>query len=141
MKPWPAADKPASIEDITRPLTAAIRHCYTLTRKNVTGSVPYNGYEIGSASLRFCCGAKERLTASKLNYAMEDQGRDALSEIMQLAVQVGIEQGRRIEVSDEKHEVMEMGREAAYLILTTARPDLSDAEKIAAAVRLLAYKG
>lgn len=96
MKEWPDNDKPAYFEDITAPIIKALKYAYRLQRKNKGNDIPYNGFEIGKDSLATCLNAKYQLSAESLAYAMDDQGRNALEEIIGLAVRLGIEQGRRI---------------------------------------------
>lgn len=100
-KGWPADGGPLDFEAISRPVLHAIRFAYTLERRDRRKNIPWRGPEIGE-SMRACSPlAKERLKAHRLAYAEEDQGRDTLEEIVGLAIQLGIEQGRRIARSEE----------------------------------------
>jgi hypothetical protein len=103
MKEWPADEKPAYFEDITAPIIRAIKFAYALRRKNRGKSIPYNGLDIGKDSQATCLRAKEQLSAEQLAYSSDEQGRNALEEIIGLAVRLGIEQGRRITL--EGHEM------------------------------------
>lgn len=98
IKQWPDDDKPASFEDITDPLCAAVRFCYGLKRKNKDKDIPYRGYDIGKHCAHVALRAEEKFSVERLvGYSEEEQGRDALVEIMGFAVQLGMEQGRRID--------------------------------------------
>ena len=96
MKAWPKNDKPASFEDIVAPLKAAIKFAYKMSRRNINKNIQYKGFDIGQAQFATCFHANETLSAKHLKFTLEDQGRDALEEILGIAVQLGIEQGRRI---------------------------------------------
>jgi hypothetical protein len=96
MKQWPKSDKPASFDDVVGPLVRAVRFAYDLKRKNSDKDIPYTGYDIGRDCAANCLGATTKLSAKSLRYNDEDQGRDVLETIIELAIQIGIEQGRRI---------------------------------------------
>lgn len=89
-KPWPDDDKPASFSSITDPICEAIKFAYSLKRKNKD-----NGFNIGDDLLAGCFDPKTALSVENLRYDLEDQGRDALKVIIGIAVQLGIEQGKR----------------------------------------------
>jgi hypothetical protein len=93
---WPTGDTPAYIEDIVTPVVKAIRFAFNLERKNENRSIPWSGPPIGRGAAANSLEAKTRLSAAMLRYSEENQGRDALDEIIGLAIQIGIEQGRRI---------------------------------------------
>lgn len=90
MKPWPEDDKPAEFSDIANPLVNAIRFAYWLERQNEDIDIPYDGLNIGKDCAATCLPANEVLSAKRL------EGYDPLEQIIMLAVQLGIEQGRRI---------------------------------------------
>jgi hypothetical protein len=98
MKEWP--DNPSKwvyAEDLIEPVVEAIRFAYDLKRKNEDKDIPYEGYNIGRRDLATCLPVDEHLSAKNLKYSEEDQGRDPLQEIVLVAFQLGVEQGRRIE--------------------------------------------
>lgn len=72
-----------------------MRFAYDLTRRNQGRSIPWSGPPIGRHEAATSLEAKNRLSAKMLEYSKEDQGRDALDEIIGVAIQLGIEQGRR----------------------------------------------
>lgn len=104
IKQWPDDDKPASFEDITDPLCAAVRFCYNLERQNQDLDIPYEGFDIGKHCSHVSFGAKEKFTVNNMRYSDEDQGRDALTEIIGFAVQIGMEQGRRIDADKRNRD-------------------------------------
>lgn len=98
MSAWPKDDAPVGdFEQLTNPLVQAVRFCYSLARKNEDKDIPYKGFD--GCYRR----ASDQFAAENLRYSDEDQGRDALTEIIGYAVQVGIEQGRRIELEKRNH--------------------------------------
>lgn len=78
-------------------LREAFGFAYDLTRTNESSDVPYGGYDIGRDERAGSFSPAERLTAEQLRYDELDQGRDAATVILGLAVQLGVEQGRRIQ--------------------------------------------
>src|SRR3989304_4553686 len=96
MKEWPENNKPADFEDIVKHLKMALKFAYKMRRQNLHKDIPYDGFDIGHQQLAGCFHANETLSVKQLQFVLEDQGRDALDEILGLAVQLGIEQGRRV---------------------------------------------
>lgn len=114
-KKWPADDEPASFEDITRPLARAVRFAYNLKRKNRDKDIPWTGLDVGPGVEHVSFGAAKKLAASNLKYSEEEQGRDALEELLGLAVQLGIEQGRRIAVTGPEFKTLKIKLQLAKL--------------------------
>ncbi len=95
---WPKDDKPASFEDLADEIVAAIRFAYTLKRKNAGKSIPLAGPDAPEGA---CVGSGSHcLSAENLAYSLDDQGREALDEIVGVAIRLGIEQGRRIHAAE-----------------------------------------
>lgn len=88
--------KTARFSDLADPIIKAIKFAYKLERKNEDKDIKWTGYDIGERDKATCCSPNERLTRESLAFALEDQGSDALTEIITVAIQLGIEQGRRI---------------------------------------------
>jgi hypothetical protein len=93
---WPSDGSPLNFERIGDPIIKAIRFAYRLERQNGRRSIPWNGPEIGWQERACCPTIAERFKAGNLAYVEDDQGRDALVEIVSAAIQLGIEQGRRL---------------------------------------------
>jgi hypothetical protein len=93
---WPEDGTPLDYQSLADAIMKAIRFAYDLTRKNPHRSVPWVGPPIGQNERANSLEARERLSAAQLKYSEENQGRDALDEIIGVAIQIGIEQGRRI---------------------------------------------
>ncbi len=94
--PWPEDGSPADFETLTSGIKGAIKSAYQMRRRRRKGDVSYKGLDIGQHEKACCLRPNQALTAQSLAYNKEDQGRDALDVILGLAIQLGIEQGRRV---------------------------------------------
>lgn len=93
MKEWPADDKPvSSFQDIVEPLQEAAR----FARNSPHLNVPYDGYDVGEILRPDILNALWRLTHVYQLFRSGSQDPDPVNEIIELSVQVGIEQGRRL---------------------------------------------
>jgi hypothetical protein len=79
---------------------------YDLKRKNASRSIPWTGYDVGEDTKVGCFSPHEALAKNNLAFQEEDQGRDALDALIQIAIQLGIEQGRRLERADVGSDVL-----------------------------------
>jgi len=93
-KEWPADNKPASFEDITDDLVKAVRTAYKL--QPTDKPINWKGLPIGEDDRSRCLEIAHSLSPAQLKYSDEEQNRDPLTTILGVAVQLGIEQGRRI---------------------------------------------
>lgn len=101
--PWPDDGGHLDFEELVRPVVHAIRFAYDLYRRDRRRNIPWRGPEIVDIGTLACCPTiTERLKARRLACAEEDQGRDTLEEIVAAAIQLGIEQGRRVAKSSEQ---------------------------------------
>ena len=100
MKKWPEGNKPARFTDIADPICEAIRAAYELKRKNRSRSIPWTGLDIGDDIKAGSYSPDDKLKRDNLKYDEENQDRDALQVIVGIAVQLGMEQGRRALWSD-----------------------------------------
>ena len=108
MKDWPEGNKTASFEDLTRPVIRAMRFAYSMKRRNEDKDIPWAGPALGRDMRATCLPYDTALSAANLRYSKEEQGRDALTEIVGVAVQLGIEQGRRIAADSTEARVNDM---------------------------------
>jgi hypothetical protein len=102
MKQWPANNGLADFSELIEPLRKAVDFMYDLQRKNADKDVPWDGLNQGKLTNAGCLDADERLTAEMLKYSDEEQGRDPMTELLILAVHLGIEQGRRITLDQQR---------------------------------------
>lgn len=93
IKEW--KEDPAYFSDLTDPIVKAIKFAYKLSRKNLGKDIPYSGYDRPSI-LGTNHTIPKCFSAENLKYQENNQGISALDEIIAVAVQLGIEQGRRI---------------------------------------------
>lgn len=92
---WPKDNQPADFSDLAGALRKAFEFGYDFKRKNEDKDIPWNGPPHGPACAVTCLDPTDALTAKNLRYSLADQGRDLLDELLALALQMGIEQGRR----------------------------------------------
>jgi len=97
MKKWPDKNKPIRFSDAIKHVRRLVGQGYDLVRKNRDQDLIYEGYNIGWRELTGCLEPPERFKAEYLRYSEEEQGRDLMDEILGLAFQLGIEQGRRMQ--------------------------------------------
>lgn len=102
MTKWPKDDKRMSFEELTFPVYKAIRKAYKLSPKDYGDRINWTGPELPKSMGASCLTYDKLLTRENLEYSEQDQGRDPLEEIVGVAVQLGIEQGRRIIKEDLK---------------------------------------
>ncbi len=109
--------------DLADTVTSAIRFAYSLKRKNKGKSIPVVGLDSpGNAGIG---PGSHCLSAENLAYSDEDQGRDALEEIVGVAIRLGIEQGRRIEFEANRHQDFML-----KTILSCSEPDRNAGEAV-----------
>ena len=99
MKEWPKdTTKTAYFEDLADPIVKALK--FVIRNKGVRIAddvvIPYKGYNIGKDDLACCFDPVEKLSTERRNYDRDNQGRDIYDLLVSLAIQLGIEQGRRI---------------------------------------------
>jgi len=99
-KPWPKDNKTVSFDEIVKPLRDAVDQLYVLKRVNKGMDVHWDGLDIGEAEKVCSFSPDEKLSDAQLTYDDEEQGRDPMEVLLGLAVQLGIEQGRRTVYSD-----------------------------------------
>lgn len=105
MANFPDNGRPLSFEELTEPVCKAIRFAYGLKRKNRDKDIAWSGPTLRSAN---ALPPEEALKSENLLYCEEDQGRDALMEIVGLAIQLGIEQGRRITMTGNEVSLLKL---------------------------------
>ena len=105
MKEWPKQGT-VDFEELVAPLRKAVSKVYNLKRKNEDKDIPYNGYGFNVLSIQATSlNPEEALTAENLRYSDEDQGRDPMTTIISLAVQLGICQGYRVALEEQADRI------------------------------------
>jgi hypothetical protein len=92
MTTWPTENKPARFERITEPLARWLRAW--IARGDYK---TYDGLPLGQHEAAGALQPSDALTEESLTYNAIHQGRDVLDVVIGLAVQLGIEQGRRLQ--------------------------------------------
>jgi len=101
MTSWPKDGTEMSFYELTAPVIDALKQVYDFEAcRYPSVDVHWNGPELPKSMRATCLLYDERLTAESLRYDEEEQGRDPLEVIIGIAVQLGIEQGRRIHKKD-----------------------------------------
>ena len=99
IKQWPDNDDTVDLDEIIDPIVASIHEAYALDRININQDIPYDGFEIGKFALANVPNVKQKLSAEYLERRLEC-GYDALSELIHITVLLGMEQGRRMQLSN-----------------------------------------
>ena len=99
MKKWPKdLTKVAYFDDLSGPIVKALK--FVIRNRGVKIAddiiIPYKGYNIGEDDLACAFNPVEKLSTERRNYDRDEQGRDIYDLIVGIAIQLGIEQGRRI---------------------------------------------
>lgn len=110
-KRWPKDGSTVQFSELTAPVRTAIEFAYRIERKHKNRTIPWDGYSVGSDVLVCDFAPDEKLRAKNLKFDLEDQGRDALDVIIAIAVQLGLEQGKRNYLKSTKYELKEMRHE------------------------------
>jgi hypothetical protein len=103
---WPKnPSQCADFEQLTEPILKALRFAYQLERKNKNMRIPWTGLDTGPDCAATCLAPEEALSKDALAWALDEHGREALEVIMQVALQLGIEQGRRLALNKMKERL------------------------------------
>ena len=103
-KAWPNKNLMASFSDIVDPLREALQIALDEKKEVYKEGIEWTGLKIGRKNSATLFNPSEALHASNLTHANKSQNRDVFTEILSIAVQLGMEQGRR-EVINELKEV------------------------------------
>ena len=101
-KEWPPDEQAADFEEITYPIVRVLKIAIKKGDKVYKEGIRWTGFKQGEESRATVPSPSVMLHAKNLKYSKEDQGRDVYTEIISIAVQLGIEQGRRITLERAK---------------------------------------
>ncbi len=100
MTDWPDNDETLDFSDLTEPIVDLIRQAYWLNSAHSTKKgLVWRGPSLPKSLAATCHPYDEALSAERLRYNDSEQGIDPLMVIVGIAVQLGIEQGRRMNAS------------------------------------------
>lgn len=105
MKKWPENNKTVPFEDLVKSVKSCVNFHYKLKRIHTFEPMDYKGYDIGSSIRATSLSPNESLTLDNLERDRE-QGRDPMDTIIAIAIQLGIEQGIRVE--SEKTDLLRL---------------------------------
>lgn len=133
---WPSDGSPIDMDKLVKPVVHAVNQLYKLERNNPGKDVDWDGPNLGYPELAVSSEPKERLSAKELQWIENDQGRSALEEVVILAIQLGIEQGRRLSaVSDPPQMAYRSNQDEADLWREWYRKAVEDASNLEDFVR------
>jgi len=98
MKKWPKdLTEVVYFDDLVQPVKKALLFVLKKGGKKIADDVviPYKGYNIGRKDLVTSFDPVTKFSTEQRNYDRDEQGRDIFDLLIGLAVQLGIEQGRR----------------------------------------------
>lgn len=120
-KEWPKDSEVARFPDITDPIRKALQVAMDKGDKVYEDGIEWTGLSQGTFTGACVQAPTVALHASNLTYSNEEQNRDVFVEIISIAVQLGMEQGRRIMIDKIKEYKfcfkMEQGQEIFDLLL------------------------
>jgi hypothetical protein len=124
---WPVDGSPLNFEDMANSVIALLKDGYKLLRKNRGKDLKYKGPDHKEQA---CCPPiRERLKAESLAGEMEDQGRNALDIIIGHAIQIGIEQGRRIMRESPEYQILKTNARVGETLINAKLKEIEDAKK------------
>jgi len=101
---WRSDGEPEKLRDIVIPLKRTLKDLISSMKSYSTSKdLFYDGFTLGDNELITCLPPDQSLTFKNLCKEKKDQNRDPFDVILGIAVQLGIEQGRRIYKKYEKH--------------------------------------
>ena len=97
MKQWPANGATVLFSELVESVRECVDYHYRLSRKNTVDPMDYQGYDIGTSAKATSLSPAEALSLEQLDYDLTSQDRDAMDVIIGIAIQLGVEQGIRLE--------------------------------------------
>lgn len=117
-KDWPANNKMANFESIANPLRKALQVAIDKGNKVYEEGIDWTGLKQGSKNSAIVFQPSMALHSVNLKYSNEKQGRDVFTEILNIAIQLGIEQGRR--------EIINNLREISFMFTSETGKEIID---------------
>lgn len=91
----------------------ALRFAFRMRRQNEMQDIPWTGPHYEAANH---ASPADALKAENMDYAMKDQGRDALTEIVSVILQLGYEQGQRAKTRYSASELLDRTSGAKFTV-------------------------
>ena len=126
MKKWPKdLTKTVYFDDLIEPIKKVLLFILKNGGKKIADDVviPYNGYNIGQDDLVCAFDPVSKFAPKQRIYDRDNQGRDIFDLLIGIAVQLGIEQGRRILRKQQFHSVNILKTDLSRLESGLARGD------------------
>lgn len=122
-KDWPKDGSPAYFGDLVEQVLNALNVAYKLERQNTDLDLPWEGFDRSREDMAACRPLADTLSAEGLAFSLEDQGREAIEEIIGAAIALGMEQGKRVLLRD-----MRLRMTTLHMFVRTAQRDLFNIE-------------
>jgi len=109
---WPGGLETLRLRELSAPVCKALRFAFKLQRRNTTKDIPWEGPN----DIPGMCqpDIPDQLTLDGLRRQREGAEVDTLEALVTIAIQLGIEQGRRMEAKDGRtkflHEFVDDGK-------------------------------
>lgn len=122
-KEWPENSKVVRFSDITDPVKEALQVAMDKGDAVYEDGIEWTGLMQGKFTAAVALAPTVALHAQNLTYSNEEQGRDVYNEIISIAVQLGIEQGRRMMVEQLNEYKFLFGSEQGRTIIENLLKD------------------
>lgn len=122
---WPADDLPVSMEELATPLRSLLEQAYNMEPIHSGFDIPWYGPVMPMEMLMVPMGMgmlmmpfDERLTASNLRAEEQNQGHDTLDVMVDMTLQMGMEQGRRMTVYQDFSAALQIAELAQSALMS-----------------------
>ena len=105
VKQWDKKGNTASFNDIAAPLCKIFKEAMEKGADVYKDGLVWEGFDIGETMKHIALSPDQRFTPENLLHSKIEQGRDVFDEIITLAIQLGIEQGRRAKLREIRDSV------------------------------------
>jgi hypothetical protein len=122
---WASNDKPARFDQLSDALVALMSELYPeVDFEDAKPDPTWRGPSLGMREAAIAVDPEKRFSKDYLEWLLESQNRTALGAVIDLALQLGIEQGRRLETSDRVGAFLEAHRGDSLRALLTRIKDV-----------------
>lgn len=120
---WPEGDLPVVLDELEEPLKKLLEDAYRMERRDPDSDIPWTGPK--SPMFLNDMPYDIRLTAENLRKEAVEQGKDPLDILVNITLELGMEQGRRMSV----HQDFSQPLQTAHTALTALNSGYTDQAK------------